>query len=428
MRRVDFIIINAAQLVTCASGGGPLRGAGMRDPGLIEDGALAVRDGAIVAAGKTADIRADYEAGRIIDATGKVVCPGLVDCHTHIVYGGNRLDEFEQRIRGVPYMEIMAAGGGIASTARATRAASETTLVRSARAHLDVMLRLGTTTVEIKTGYGLDTVTEIKMLNVIAALDEQHPATIIPTFLGAHAVPAEYDSAATYTEMVIDEMLPAVAQSDAWRYFMTRNVPGFIDVFCEKGVFDVEQSRRILSAGRDDYGMAIKAHVDEFVYLGGTEMACDLDAVSVDHLDVTPRHALDHLARSDTVGVILPAVNFNLGSTNFADARYLIDAGGILALATDLNPGSAPTPSLPLVMAMACRYQKLLPAEALIACTINAAAALNLAHRVGSIEAGKQADLVILDTPDYRALAYEFGAQPVETVIIKGNEAWNRSS
>ncbi len=426
--RADLLVVHAAQLVTCAGSGQPKRGTDMRAVGLIEDGALAIRDGRILAVGSTAVIRADYAAETVINAAGKVVCPGLVDCHTHAVYGGNRLDEFEQRLQGVPYMQIMAAGGGIASTARATRSAAEADLLAQAHARLDQMMQLGTTTAEIKTGYGLDTPTEIKLLNVIAALDQQHPMNILPTFLGAHAVPWDYASAEQYLAAVIEDMLPAVARSEAWRSFMAKGMNGFIDVFCEQGVFDLGQAQRVLRTGRDQYGMQVKAHVDEFVYLGGAEMACELGAISVDHLDVTPTHALDRLARSNTVGVMLPAVNFNLGSTHFGNARHLIDAGGILALATDLNPGSAPTPSLPLVMAIACRYQKLLPSEALNACTINAAAALNMAERVGSLEVGKQADLIILNTADYRALAYEFGSQLVETVIIKGDVAWRLSS
>ncbi|MCE7946353.1 MAG: imidazolonepropionase [Chloroflexi bacterium CFX4] len=428
MMRADVLIVHAAQLVTCAGGGQPKRGAAMRDVCLIEDGALAIRDGRILAVGKTAAIRADYAAETVISVAGKVVCPGLVDCHTHAVYGGNRLDEFEQRLQGVPYMQIMADGGGIASTARATRAAAEDDLLTQAHARLDQMMQHGTTTAEIKTGYGLDTSTELKLLNVIAALDRQHPMTILPTFLGAHAVPWDYANAEQYLAAVIDDMLPAVARSEAWRAFRAQGINGFIDVFCEQGVFDLEQARRVLLAGRDGYGMQVKAHVDEFVSLGGAAMACEIGAVSVDHLDVTPPHALERLAQSNTVGVMLPAVNFNLGSTHFGNARHLIEAGGSLALATDLNPGSAPTPSLPLVMAIACRYQKLLPSEALNACTINAAAALNMAERVGSLEVGKQADLIILNTDDYRALAYEFGSQLVEMVIIKGDAVWRRSA
>lgn len=416
----DLLIIHAAQLLTCASGAKPKRGTQMRDVGLIENGAVAVKDGAILAVGTTPDITGQYKSESVIDATNKVVCPGFVDCHTHAVYAGNRLDEFESRIEGRSYMEILAAGGGILSTMRATRQASADDLLEQSRSRLAAMLRLGTTTAEIKTGYGLDMATEVKMLSVIATLDQQHPMTIFPTFLGAHAVPLEFASAHQYAQYVIDDMFPAINTAYQNSHFPNQHTPLFVDVFCEQGVFDLELSRQILSTGKNDYAMLVKAHVDEFVNLGGVTAAVELGAASVDHLDVAPDAELDILAASDTVGVFLPTVNFNLGSTHFGNARKLIDSGGVLALATDLNPGSAPTASLPMVMAIACRYQKLLPAEALNAITINAAAALRAADRVGSIEPGKQADFTILDTADYRALAYEFGNPMVSRVVIRG--------
>lgn len=441
MQPADLLLIHAAQLVTCAGNGAPKRGRQMREVGIIPDGALAVRDGQIAAIGTTEAITAQYTSGQVINATGKAVIPGLVDCHTHTVYAGNRLDEFERRIQGQTYMEIMAAGGGIMSTVRATRAASFETLRNASQQRLDTMLRLGTTTVEIKTGYGLDTITEQKMLAVILWLAKISPLTIVPTFLGAHAVPPEYPDAAAYAEYVVQEMLPAVRTlfSEAVKSgeggqgkLPGRGLPRpysqlFIDVFCEKGVFDEATTRRILEAGKQ-YGLGVKVHVDEFVNLGGVPLAVELGAASVDHLDVTPEGELDLLARSDTVGVALPVVNFNLGGTHFANARHLIDAGGILALATDLNPGSAPTPSMPLVMAIAARYQKLLPAEALNASTLNAAYAVGLGDRVGSLETGKQADFVILNTPDYRLLVYELGVNLVESVIVRGTAAWTPSA
>ncbi len=414
MQTTDLLLIHAEQLVTCAGGGKPKRGEQMRDVGIIVDGALAVRDGRILAVGGTRDITAQYRAERIIDASGKAVIPGLVDCHTHTVYAGNRLDEFEMRIQGRSYMEIMAAGGGIMSTVRATRAMPFETLYAESRARLDTMLRLGTTTAEIKTGYGLDTETELKILAVITQLAAEHTMTIVPTFLGAHAVPPEYPDAATYAEMVVHEMLPAITAAQ-----IRGRQPFFIDVFCEKGVFDVATSRRVLAAGKQA-GMGLKAHVDEFVNLGGVTMAVKLGTASVDHLDVTPEAELDILARSSIVGVALPAVNFNLGGTHFANARYLVDARGILALATDINPGSAPTPSMPMVMAIATRYQKLLPAEALNASTLNAAYAIGLGEQAGSLEVGKQADFLVLNSPDYRAMIYEFGGNLVESVYVRG--------
>lgn len=418
--KVDLLIYNAAQLVTCASPDGPKRGKAMADVGLIENGAVAVADGEIVAVGMTTDLQADYEGRTTIDAAGRVVCPGFVDPHTHVVYAGDRVTEFELRVRGATYMEIMEAGGGIASTMKATRAATVEQLVVETRPRLDAMLALGTTTVEIKTGYGLDTNSELTMLRAIAALDAVHPANLIPTFLGAHAIPPEYkDRPDEYVDLVIDEMLPAAVDWYTHSPFAMRHAPLFCDVFCEANVFDRAQSKRVLEAGLA-LGLPAKIHADEFKTLGGVALAVELGAVSVDHLDVTPAAEIKALAHSGTVGVVLPAVNFNLGSTHFADARAIVDAGATLALATDINPGSAPCPSMPLVMAMACRYQRLLPAEALNAGTINAAYAIGLGDRVGSIEAGKQADLLVINTPDYRHLAYQFGGNLVERVVKAG--------
>jgi imidazolonepropionase len=418
--KVDLLIYNAAELVTCASPAGPKRGKAMAEVGLIVNGAVAVADGEIVAVGPTAELQADYEGRTTIDAAGQVVCPGFVDPHTHVVYAGDRVAEFELRIRGATYMEIMEAGGGIISTMRATRAATVEQLVAETRPRLDAMLALGTTTVEVKTGYGLDTGSELTMLRAIAALDAVHPAGLIPTFLGAHAIPPEYKGRTDeYVELVVEAMLPAVAEWYHDSPFAVRHTPLFCDVFCEANVFDRAQSKRVLAAGLA-LGLPAKIHADEFKTLGGVALAVELGAVSVDHLDVTPAAEIKALADSDTVGVVLPAVNFNLGSAHFADARAIVEAGAALALATDINPGSAPCPSMPLVMAMACRYQRLLPAETLNASTINAAYAIGLGDRLGSIEAGKQADLLIINTLDYRHLAYQFGGNLVERVVKAG--------
>ncbi len=392
----------------------------MTDVGIIADGAVAVDGGQIVAVGSSADLREHYPARETIDASGKVVCPGLVDAHTHVLYAGDRAAEFELRIRGASYMEIMAAGGGIVSTVRQVRAASVEQLVAETRPRLDAMLRLGTTTVEIKTGYGLDLDSELKMLCAIELLDETHPIDIVPTFLGAHAVPPEYAGRSdAFTDLVVETLIPAAAEWYGGSSFAARGVPFFIDVFCEQNAFDLEQSRRVLEAGVA-HGMRVKAHVDEFANLGGARMAADLGAVSVDHLDATSADEIALLAHSETVGVVIPAVNFNFGSAHFADARALIDAGAALALATDNNPGSAPCPSLPLVMAIACRYQKLLPSEALNASTINAAYAVGMGDELGSLQPGKQADLLVVNAPDYRHLAYQFGGNLVGQVIKNG--------
>jgi len=418
--KVDLLIHSAAQVVTCASPGGPKRGAAMREVTLIADGAVAIADGRIVAVGPSAEMRAAYTGVEELDITGKVACPGFVDPHTHVVFSGDRIDEFEQRIQGRSYMEIMAAGGGIAATTRATRAASIEQLVAETLLRLDIMWALGTTTAEVKSGYGLDTATELKLLRAIEVLDKQHPLDLVPTFMGAHALPPEYAGRAdAYVELVISEMISAVAEWYRASHFAARGVPLFADVFCEQNAFDVEQSRRVLAAAHG-MGMRLKAHVDEFTELGGLAMALELGATSVDHLDASGPAGIALLARSGAVGVVIPAVNFNLGSTHFANARDMIDAGAALALTTDINPGSAPCPSMPLVMAIACRYQRLLPSEALIASTINAAHAIGMGERIGSLEPGKQADMLIVAAPDYRHLAYQFGGNLVERVIKRG--------
>lgn len=419
---IDLLIHSAAQVVTCASAGGPKRGAAMRDPGIIPGGAVAVDGGRIVAAGPSDALRAEYQAAQEIDANGKVVCPGFVDPHTHVVFAGDRVAEFEQRIAGASYMEIMAAGGGIAFTTRATRAASVAQLVAETRPRLAAMLALGTTTAECKSGYGLDTASELRILETIAALDQAQPIELVPTFMGAHALPPEYAGRADhYVDLVVNDMIPAAAAWYHASHFAARGTPFFADVFCEQNAFDVAQSRRVLLAAQAA-GMRVKAHVDEFTALGGLDMALELGATSVDHLDATEAEGIARLAASDAVGVVIPAVNFNLGSTHFANARAIIDAGAALALTTDINPGSAPCPSMPLVLAIACRYQRLLPAEALVAATINAAHAIGLGARLGSIEPGKQADLLVVAAPDYRHLAYQFGGNLVERVIKRGQE------
>jgi imidazolonepropionase len=422
---VDLLIHSAAQVVTCASPNGPKRREAMADVGLIINGAVAITGDNITAVGPTDRLRADFTARQTINASGKVVCPGFVDSHTHVVYAGNRLAEFEMRLKGASYPEIMAAGGGIVSTTQAVRAASVEQLVAESRPRLAMMLALGTTTVEIKTGYGLDTKNELKMLQAIEELALTFPADLVPTFLGAHAIPPEYKNCPDdYTNLVVEEMLPQAAEWFRNSQFAKQpqvapNSPFFCDVFCEQNAFNLAQSRRVLKAGQA-LGMRPKIHADEFTSLGGVSLAVELNATSADHLDVTSPAEIARLAGSDTIGVVLPAVNLNLGSTQFANARALLDAGVALALATDINPGSAPCPSMPLVMAIACRYQKLLPAEALNASTINAAHAIGRGHLVGSIEVGKQADLLIIDAPDYRHLAYQFGGNLVERVIKRG--------
>jgi imidazolonepropionase len=368
----------------------------------------------------------DFEADEVIDAIGKVVCPAFVDPHTHIVFAGDRLNEFELKIKGADYLEILAAGGGIISTVEQTRAASLEQLVAESRGRLDKMRACGTGTVEIKTGYGLDTETELKMLEVIAELDRTHPIDIVPTFLAAHAVPTEYkQNSNSYVDLICNEMLPR-----AWKWFVGSRfhgrVPFFADVFCEKGAFSPDQSKRVLETARS-LGFKLKAHVDEFTNLGGSRMAIEMGVVSVDHLDAISDEEIKLLARSNTVGIVTPTVNFNFGSTHFADARKLLDSGCAVALSTDYNPGSAPCPSQPMAMAIACRYQKLLLSEALNAATINAAFAIGMGEKVGSITVGKSADLLIFNTEDYREIAYEFGSDLIDTVIKNGIPLFNYS-
>ncbi len=417
MENVDLIIHNAKQLVTCASNGKAKKGAAMEDVGMVENGAVAVKNGVIVAVGKSAEILCGFEAATIIDTNQKVVCPAFVECHTHIVFAGDRINEFELRIKGASYLEIMEAGGGIVSTMRQTREASLAELVGQSRRRLDQLLELGVTTCEVKTGYGLNTETELKMLEAIFELDKSHEIDLLPTFLPAHAVPPEFkENSEEYVDLICEEMLPLVNSKFQTSDFKFQI---FVDVFCEKNAFNLEQSRKVLETAKS-LGFKLKAHVDEFTNLSGARMAIELGATSIDHLDAISDEEIELLANSKTIGVVTPTVNFNFGSTKFANARKMIDAGCAIALSTDFNPGSAPCPSLPLAMTIACRYQKLLPSEAFNAATINAAFGLGLGEKIGSLEVGKQADVLILDTDDFRQVAYEFGGNFVESIVKKG--------
>jgi imidazolonepropionase len=391
----------------------------MLDVGIVEYGAVALADGKIVGVGGSAEIFESFLSDNVIDAEGRVVCPGFVDPHTHIVFAGDRLNEFELKIKGADYLEILTSGGGIISTVKKTRAAPVEALFEQSLARLDKMLACGTTTVEIKTGYGLDTGTELKMLEVIAELDQRHSIDIVPTFLAAHTVPPEYkENSEKYVNLICDSML-----SSAWKWFVGSTfhgkTPFFCDVFCEKGAFTLAQSKKILETAKS-LGFMLKAHVDQFTNLSGSRLAIEMGAVSIDHLDAISDDEVKLLSKSETIGIVIPTENFSAGKLRFADARKLIDSGCAVALSTDYNPGSAPCPSQPMAMAIACRYQKLLPSEALNAGTINAAFAVGLGDKVGSIEVGKQADLLIFNTTDYRQIAYEFGGNLVASVISKG--------
>jgi imidazolonepropionase len=412
MQPVDLLIHSAAQLLTLA--GGPQRGRRLGELGLIEDGAVAVREGRVVAVGKTSDLKAAYQPGTALEATGRVVLPGFVDPHTHAVWAGDRAGEFEQRLAGRTYMEIMAGGGGIMSTVRQTRAASVDQLMDETRPRLRRMLAHGTTTVEIKTGYGLETAAELRQWQAIERLAAEGPWTVAPTFLGAHALPAEYSGREdAYLDLVAEEMLPAVAER------LPRNSPAFADVFCEDGAFTVAQSRRVLERARE-LGFVLKIHADEFVGLGGTALAVELGAASADHLVYTPPADIAALGAGETVAVGLPGTPFGLGQKDYTPAAQILAAGGILALATDLNPGTTWCESMQMVIALACRYMRLTPAQAIAAATINAARAVRLEAEVGSLEPGKLADLIVLEAPDYRHLGYRYGTNLVQTVVKAG--------
>jgi imidazolonepropionase len=420
MEAVGLLVYSAGQLcVVPEHGGGPQRGTALGDLGIIEDGALAVRNGRIIEVGPSTELRGRYSPMQELDAGGRCAIPGFVDPHTHIPWYGDRADEFEQRLAGATYMEIMAAGGGIMSTVRQTRQADPAELVADNLPRLARMLRYGTTSVEAKTGYGLDTAAELKQLDAIKALDAQQPVELTPTFMPAHALPPEYDGRAdAYVDRVIEEMLPAGA---GW--MRRHDATLFCDVFCEDGAFDLAQSRRILESAAA-LGYQLKIHADEFAALGGTALAVALGAVSADHLVQTPEPDIEALGRGQTVAVALPGTPFGLTRWDapqaYTPARRILAAGGALALATDCNPGTSGCESMQMIIALACRMLGLTQAQALAAATLNAAYAIGRGRQVGSLEVGKQADLLILDTHDYRQLGYQFGGNLVKTVVKKG--------
>ena len=406
----NLIIHNAAQVVTCSGFTGK-RGKEMSDLQVIEKGTVIVTDGLIshiLQPGEPVPVnKQDYN---IIDATGKALLPGFVDPHTHFVFGGYREEEFSWRMRGDSYMAIMQRGGGIVSTTRATREATEEELMASGRQRLDAMLRLGITTVEGKSGYGLDRETELKQLRVMCRLNESHPIDIVSTYMGAHALPPEWKGREdAFIDFQIEEMFPLVAQ---------QKLAEAVDIFCEKDVFTMEQSHRYLTAARKQ-GFQLKMHADEMVPLGGAELAAALSCLSADHLLQASDEGIRALAAAGTVATLLPLTAFSLRE-DYARAREMIDAGCIVALATDLNPGSAFTASVPLLFALACIYMQMTPEEAVTALTINSAAALGRADRIGSIDKGKQGDLILLQYPSYKFLPYHVGMNMVEHVIKKG--------
>lgn len=411
-----MLIHSASQLLTLT--GGPQRGHDLGDLGIIINGAVLIRDEKIAAVGDTGELLAAYPDEPTLNAAGKAVMPGFVDPHTHLIWAGDRALEFEERLQGKSYLEILAQGGGILSTVSATRGSSLEKLMAETRLRMRSMFEFGTTTAEAKTGYGLHTETELRLLGALLALDGEGPLEIVPTFLGAHAIPPEFaDRPDEYTDMVCESMLPAL--SDWWSQHTSDRTMPFVDVFCETGAFDLQQSCRILTRARE-LGFPLKIHADEFDNLGGAALAAELGASSADHLVATSAEDIQALARSETVAVALPATPFGLAEKHYTPAQDILEAGGLLAIASDLNPGTAWCENMQFALALACRYMRLTPAQAIAAATINAAAAINRADRVGSLEPGKQADLLILSVPDYRHLGYRFGANLVGTVIKKG--------
>ena len=411
-----MLIHSASQLITLA--GGPQRGNELGRLGILEDGAILIHGETIAAVGTTRDLLAAYPHEPRLDAQGKAVLPGFVDPHTHLIWAGDRAAEFEMRLQGKTYLEILAAGGGILSTVHATRNASVEELKAQTRTRAQSLLRHGTTTAEAKTGYGLDNDSELAQLQALLELDAEGGLELVPTYLGAHAIAPEFKGDPDgFTREMCQHMLPAAR---AWwdAHAAARPLP-FVDVFCETGAFTLEQSRQILQTAKG-LGFPLKIHADEFDNLGGASLAAELGAASADHLVKTSAADIQALARSQTVAVALPCTPFGLADPHYTPAREILAAGGLLAIASDINPGTAWCENMQFVIALACRYLHIAPAQALAAATINAAAAIQREDHIGSLEVGKQADVLILSVADYRHLAYRFGTNLVQTVIKRG--------
>ena len=407
-------IVNIGQLVTLAGPARPRVGAEMSELGVVTDAALLVEDGCVRACGSYVDLRSDIDTDTtVIDAQGRLVTPGFVDAHTHLVFAGNRAAEFERRIGGATYQEIAAAGGGIQSTVALTRAATEDELLKQARKHRDWMLRGGTTTLEAKSGYGLNHETELRMLRVLARLGTEGPVRIVPTLLAAHTVPREMtDRRDEYLRGIIDELIPEVAAKKLARY---------CDAFCDDHAFTVVETRKVLEAAKR-HGLGLRIHAEQFRPGTGAALGAELKAATVDHLETVTEETLRLLLSAGVQPVLLPASVFCLSRDQYPPARTMIEMGLPVVIATDFNPGSSPAPSMPFTMSLACIHMRMMPAEALIAATINAAWSLGLGNEIGSLETGKAADFLIHECDDYRELAYYVAAPARPRVFIAGDE------
>ena len=408
-------VLHASQLVTLAGPNRPRVGPEMSDLGVIRDGGMLIRDGKIDIVGSSDEIEKNAGDGDIIDAGDRVVLPGFVDAHTHPVFAGNRLDDFERRARGETYEQIAAAGGGIWSTVEKTRAASEPDLFEQSKKHANWFLKCGTTTVEAKSGYGLTVEDELKILRVIRRLNEETPIEFVPTFLGAHAVPRGRQQS-DYVDLVIKEMLPRVA---------SEKLAKFCDVFCERGYFNIAESREILAAAKK-HGLKLRIHADQLTNSGAAKLAAEFKATTADHLEKIDEQGIAALKAAEVQPVLLPGSVYALGSTDYPRAREMIDAGLAVVIATDFNPGSSPTVSMPMILSLACTQMKMSPAEAITASTINAAYSLGRGDKIASLETGKLATFSIFDCRDYRELAYWFGFSQTHSVYVRGERVMDK--